>query len=108
MAKARKQLYDKIAPVSTNIFQNIASGANLSGSKMASVAKEFRSSQERKSIEPGMKETLQNAPLVLKKFFTTIYIPLQVRNKETKLLKEVNVKLFIVMIYLVTRIISKR
>ena len=59
---------------------------------MASIAKEFRSSQGRNSIEPGMKEHLQNAPLAIKKFFKTEYIDLQVRNKETNELETVNKK----------------
>ena len=90
--KARKRLYDKAAPVPVETFEKIASGTDLSGKQMAAVAKEFRSSQGRKSIEPGMTEHLKNAPLVLKKFFKTVYIPLDVKNEETKLVEKVNTK----------------
>ena len=78
--KARKRLYDSKAPVPTETFEKIASGTDLSGNQIAAVAREFRSSQGRKSIEPGMKEQLQNAPLVLQKYFKTEYVPLEVRN----------------------------
>ena len=90
--RARKRLYDNKAQVPAETFEKIASGTDLSGNQMASIAKEFRSSQGRNSIEPGMKEHLQNAPLVIKKFFKTVYIDLQVRNKETNELETVNKK----------------
>ena len=89
-ARCAKRLYDKQVPVKT--FENIAKNTDLSGNKMAAVAREFRSSEGRASIEAGRKEHLQNAPLVLKKFFKTIYIPLEVRNTETKQLETVTVK----------------
>ena len=90
--KARKRLYDSKDPVPVKTFEKIASGTDLSSNKMATVAREFRSSQGRKSIESGLKEQLQNAPLVLQKFFKTVYIQLQVRNKETKELQTVMIK----------------
>ena len=90
--KARKRLYDSKAPVPVKTFEKIASGTDLSTNKVAAVAKEFRSSQGRKSIESGLKDQLQNAPLVLHKFFKTVYIPLQIRNKETKQLETVMIK----------------
>ena len=49
--KARKRLYDSKAPIPAKTFENIASGTDLSAKKLASVAKEFRSSQGRSSIE---------------------------------------------------------
>ena len=39
-----------------------------------------------------MKEQIQDAPLVLKKYFTTVYIPLEVKNKETKQVEKATVK----------------
>ena len=54
--KARKRLYDSKDPVPVKTFEKIASGTDLSANKMATVAREFRSSQGRKSIESGLKE----------------------------------------------------
>ena len=90
--KAKKRLYDKNAPVTTKTFENIARGTDMSANKLSAVAKEFRKSQGRNSIEPGMKEQIQDAPLVLKKYFTTVYIPLEVKNKETKQVEKATVK----------------
>ena len=86
--KAKKKLmYDDKPPVPRSTFENMASATDISNQKAKIIAREFRISQGRSSIEPGFEEGLSSQKKVLKKYFTTKYINLEV-VKEKLVVKE--------------------
>ena len=86
--KAKKKLmYDDKPPVPRSTFENMASSTDLSNQKAKTIAREFRLSQGKTSIEAGFAEGLAAGPKVLKKYFTTKYIDLEIK-KENLVVKE--------------------
>ena len=65
----------------------MASATDISNSKAKAMAKEFRSSQGRTSIESSFEKSLSIDPKVIKKYFKMIYIDLEVM-KEKVVVKE--------------------
>ena len=80
--KAKKKLmYDDKPPVPRSTFENMASSTDLSNQKAKTIAREFRLSQGKTSIEAGFAEGLAAGPKVLKKYFTTKYIDLEIKKE---------------------------
>ena len=77
--KAKKKLlYDNKAPVAKSTFEAMAAATDISNKKAKIIAKEFRASEGKTSIEAGFEKTLAIEPAVIKKYFTTKYIDLEV------------------------------
>ena len=68
-------------------FEAMAAATDISNKKAKIIAREFRTCEGRTSIEAGFEKTLAIEPKVIKKYFTTKYIDLEV-IKEKAVVKE--------------------
>ena len=75
-------MYDDKASVPRSTFENMASATDLSNQKAKTVAREFRLSQGKTSIEAGFAEGLAAGPKVLLKYFTTKYVDLEIMKEK--------------------------